>query len=355
MTELVFVTQVLDPEDPVLGFVVPWIGALARRASALTIVANEVRVRPDFGARVEVVSLEKERGAGRAARILRYQRTLARVGQGSRPVILAHMCPSYLVAAAPVLRARRLRSMLWFAHPSVTPTLVAAEAIADVVLTSLPGAYPRRTPKVRAIGQAIDVVGLAFEPRAPSADGLRLLGLGRTSPSKGFDRLVRSVGKVRADGLDASLRIVGPSTTPLEHRHLVELRRLVDELDVRDAVSFTGGVRPDQVPGVIRESSTLLNAMVSGSGDKVVFEAMALGRLVLVANPAFAPLIAGLPLDLSFDRTEVSDLAGAIRRLAEAGSEAVIETLHELRLRVEHGHSLEGWADRVMGLAGATR
>jgi glycosyltransferase involved in cell wall biosynthesis len=265
------------------------------------------------------------------------------------------MCPSYLVAAGPVLRARRLRSMLWFAHPSVTPTLVAAEAIADVVLTSLPGAYPRRTHKVRAIGQAIDVASLRFEPRAPSADGPRLLGLGRTSPSKGFDGLIRSLAKVRADGLDASLRIVGPSTTPSEHRHLVELGRLVDELGVRDAVTITGGVRPDQVPGVIRESSALLNAMISGSADKVVFEAMALGRPVLVANSAFAPLLAGLPLDLSFDRSDESDLAIAIRRLADAGNDPLVETLRELRLRVEQGHSLEGWADRVMRLAGALR
>jgi glycosyltransferase involved in cell wall biosynthesis len=129
----------------------------------------------------------------------------------------------------------------------------------------------------------------------------------------------------------------------------------VDELGVRDAVSITGGVRPDQVPGVIRESSALLNAMVSGSGDKVVFEAMALGRPALVANPAFAPLLAGLPVDLSFDRTDESDLASSIRRLADAGSDPLVETLRELRLRVELGHSLEGWADRVMGLAGAMR
>jgi glycosyltransferase involved in cell wall biosynthesis len=208
---------------------------------------------------------------------------------------------------------------------------------------------------VRAIGQAIDVASLRFEPRAPSADGPRLLGLGRTSPSKGFDGLIRSLAKVRADGLDASLRIVGPSTTPSEHRHLVELGRLVDELGVRDAVTITGGVRPDQVPGVIRESSALLNAMISGSADKVVFEAMALGRPVLVANSAFAPLLAGLPLDLSFDRSDESDLAIAIRRLADAGNDPLVETLRELRLRVEQGHSLEGWADRVMGLAGALR
>jgi glycosyltransferase involved in cell wall biosynthesis len=312
-----------------------------------------VRVRPDLGANATVVSLEKERGAGRAARLLRYERALARAGEGSRPTLLAHMCPSYLVAAGPIVRARRMRSILWFAHPSVTRSLVAAEAIADVVLTSLPGAYPRRTAKVRAIGQAVDVDRLSFDERMPTPGRLRLLALGRTSPSKGFDRIVRAVAKARADGVDATLRIVGPSTTAAEREHRAELRRTVRDAGLDDAVSIEPALKPDLVPDLIRDCDALVNAMVAGSGDKVVFETMALGRPALVANPAFAPLLGGLSFDLSFDRSDEGDLAAAIGRLSDAPADVLTATLRELRARIERDHALEGWAGRVMALAGA--
>ena len=43
MTRLVFVTQVLDPEDAVLGFVPNYLRPLACRVDRLVVIANEVR------------------------------------------------------------------------------------------------------------------------------------------------------------------------------------------------------------------------------------------------------------------------------------------------------------------------
>jgi len=64
---VVFVTQLIDPEHPVLGFVVPQIRKLAERIDHLTVIANEVRTEPS-SLPVELVSLGKERGRGRIRR-----------------------------------------------------------------------------------------------------------------------------------------------------------------------------------------------------------------------------------------------------------------------------------------------
>jgi glycosyltransferase involved in cell wall biosynthesis len=355
MTHVLFVTQVIDADDPTLGFVASWIDALAERAEGVTAIGNEVRGTPAFGSNVRVVSLGKERGAGRAARGFALQRAVATSG-GHRPVLLAHMCPIYLDITAPVTTARRVPTMLWFAHPSVTPELRLAERLSDVVLTSLPGAYPRPGPKVRVVGQATDTERIVFDPRAERDPGpLRLVAIGRTSPSKGFDRAIRALAKARAEGVEATLRIVGPSTTEQECAHATELRDLATATGLGSNVTFEPGVAPKQVDGIVRSADVLVNAMVSGSGDKVVFEAMAAGTVPLVANPAFRPLLSGLPIDLAFDRDDEAMLAGRIVTLSSADPAEMDRTRHTLRERVEAQHSLRGWAQRVVEIAEGLR
>src|SRR4051812_33877857 len=102
MTSLIFVTQLVDEEDPVLGFVTDWVRALARRAD-VTVIANGVRRVPnDLGA--DVISLGREKGAGKAARGARYERAVASLTAGGRiDALLAHMCPLYLDLASPWL------------------------------------------------------------------------------------------------------------------------------------------------------------------------------------------------------------------------------------------------------------
>ena len=351
MIDMVFLTQVIDAKDPTLGFVTSWVGALAARSASVTAVANEVRGTPAFPANVHVVSLGKERGAGKMARGAALQRAVA-TAPGDRPVVLAHMCPIYLDLAAPIAAVRRMPTMLWFAHPSVTPALRVAERVADVVLTSLPGAYPRPGPTVRVLGQATDTDRIWFDgSRVPRAGEIDLLAIGRTSPSKGFDHVIRALAKARADGIDATLRIVGPSTTQEERAHARDLAKLIAVHDLGSVVSLEPGLAPHEVDGVIRSADVLVSAMVSGSGDKVVFEAMAAGRLPLVSNAAFGSLLADLPLDLTFERDDEGELAERIVTLAATDVAVIEDARRSLRGRVEADHSLGGWADKVVAIA----
>jgi glycosyltransferase involved in cell wall biosynthesis len=348
MSRIVFVTQVMDDRHPVLGFAVGWVRALADRAEQVVVIANEVGHLPsNLGA--DVISLGKEWGAGRGRRGARYERALLRVKRTVRPHgLVAHMCPVYLNLAAPIARAAGWKTVLWFAHPADGPGLRLAERLAGAILTSLPGSYPRSGPKIRAIGQGIETDVFHFFPPPPVGDGVRLLALGRTSPAKGFPVAIRAVGLLRARGLEATLRIVGPSTTPQERGHGLELRRLIETEGLADSVSLEGPVPPAQVPELIASSHVLVNAMVGGTGDKVVFEAMALGRLPVVANPAFHPVLEGLALELSFTEGDERELAARIGDLARAEPSVREEVARELRARVVRDHSVDHWAEGVV-------
>jgi glycosyltransferase involved in cell wall biosynthesis len=349
---LLFVTQKLDAADPVLGFVIDWVRALGARTD-LTVIANESREVPaDLGA--EVVSLGRELGRSRQARGLRFlQEVRARTRSGRGDVLLAHMCPVYLNLAAPMLRLRHARGMLWFAHPAVSSSLRIADRFADVILTSLPGAYPLPGPKLRVIGQAVDVDAFGFDPRPPIRP-LRLIAIGRTSPSKGFATIVAAAAAARAAGSDVRLTIVGPSTTAQERAHRIELAALLAQM-LGDAGTLLPGVPHAQVPSVIAQHDVLVNAMVAGSGDKVVFEAAALGRPVLVSNPAFAGFLHGVPVPLTFGEGDHLGLAERIQALAASDTEAWMAMTKELRVRVERDHSLGHWADAVADAVGGGR
>ncbi len=348
---MIFVTQLIDADDPVLGFVVPQIRTLAARAEVI-VIANEVRQVPTgFGA--EVFSLGKEKGRGQAARGARYVATMNRVLRRSRPsAILAHMCPIYLTLAAPLARTYRVPTMLWFIHPDDSFSLHVAERLADVVITAFPGSYPRPASKVVPIGHAIDTESLAWAPSQPRDSApLRLLALGRTSPVKGYDVMIRALEIARRTGARAELRIVGPSVTPSEHRHRAELRSLAEHLPP-GTVRIDEGISRGDVAAVLRGADVVLNATEAGSADKVVFEAMAVGRPVVASSPAFDPLLHDAPLPLQFPDGDADALAQCISTLASAPAAEIDRVGRALRQRIEREHSLEHWVTEVVALAG---
>ena len=349
MTSLMFVTQLADPDDPGMGFTANLVRGLSSRFDRVWVIANEMR-RPFEYPGVEMVSLGKERGAGRASKALALSRMVAKLGKERQVALLAHQCPIYLNVAAPAAKWRGTPMLLWFAHPSVTPSLRIAEAATGLVVTSLPGAFPIPSKKLHVIGQAIDVGAFSWQPIEPSA-GLRIVAIGRTSPSKGFGTLIDAMAILRRGGVDVSARIVGPSLTDAERRHRQDLRSAVDRLGLADAVAVEDGLPPVAIPWLIGSADVLVNAMVAGSGDKVVFEAAATGRPVIVSNPSFAELLDGLEPSLRFPEGDARALADRIAALAELEPDRRVELARELRSRVERGHSLEHWSSSMHELA----
>ena len=355
---LIFVTQLLDQEDPVLGAVPGMVQALAERFERVVVIANETRSVPNG---VEVVSLGKERGRGRCVRGGAYEHALMSLLRSSRfDALLAHMCPVYLTAAAPLTSVARVPRLLWYTHPRDSRTLRTAERLADVVLTALPDTYPRASEKVRAIGHAIDVDRFAHVTAVSRRDGtLRLLALGRTSDSKAYGVAIDGVGHAREAGTDVSLRIVGPATNEAEGRERERLEARIRLSGLTGVVTIEPGVHAAVVPGLLEETDALLSTTIDGSGDKAVFEAMAAHRPTIVSNPAFAELVAGTRLDLTFPSGDASALGERLTAIASADPAAFEESGAILHERVREGHSRAHWAaavhDAVDELAGAER
>ena len=97
------------------------------------------------------------------------------------------------------------------------------------------------------------------------------------------------------------------------------------------------------MPQLLGLADAVVNATHGNAADKVVYEAAAACLPVFAASPVFDGL---LPDALRFDADVASSLARKIGAYAgEAG--------RDLRARVEAGHSVDHWAERVLEAAGA--
>jgi len=336
--KLIVVTQQVDPASAVLGATVPKLRALAERVDELGVPTDPATE----GALPQNATIRTFSASRRARRGMRFESALAReLARRPRPsAVLAHMCPIYTVLAAPLARPTGVKVLLWFTHWRRSTLLSAATRASSKVLSVDERRFPLRSRKLVAIGHGIDVSGLQCVER-PERSPLTLLALGRTSPAKGLETILRAVAEVP----DVALRVVGPSVTEEERMYRIALERFVLEHGLLDRIDVRGATPRHAVPGLYAQVDALVNDMRPGATDKVVYEAAATCLPVIASNPAFDSL---LPEELRFAHGDVDGLAAAIRRLAGIDRNGTGRRLREIVLRE---HSVGVWADRVVALA----
>ena len=180
----------------------------------------------------------------------------------------------------------RVPLLLWFTHWKPTRTLAARRAALDRGAHASTAARSRsRSGEGRArSGTGSTSRAFACVEREPGGR-LRAVALGRTSPAKGLETIVRAAALA-----DVELELRGPS---------------LDRRGARRAAAARGARRPARGAGAVRRrprrcsrsKDVLVNNMREGALDKVVYEAAATCMPVLASNtrlrrpaPARAPL-----------------------------------------------------------------
>ncbi|HXG77437.1 MAG TPA: glycosyltransferase family 4 protein, partial [Gaiellaceae bacterium] len=260
--------------------------------------------------------------------------------------VVAHMCPIYAVLAAPLVRPLRVPLVLWFTHWRASRLLRAAERVCTAVASVDERSFPLPSAKLHAIGHGIDLEELPCT--APAAGrGLRLLALGRYSPAKGLEVVLRAVALA---GDDVRLDVHGPCLSAAERAHRALLERVLEELGLGARVHLGDAVPRTRVPELLAEHDALVNNMRAGAPDKVVYEAGAACRPALASNPVFDGF---LEPELRFARDDPDELALRIRALTLQPPEARAELGRRLRARVEERHSVQSWARGILRAAEA--
>ena len=345
---LLVITPKVDPNDDLLGFVHTWMSRLAVRVERLYVL--QLWAAPAaLPSNCVVLSMGKDGGVGRTGQLARFARVVGALCLGRRvDGVLAHMGPIFAVCAAPFARAAGPPLALWYAHGAVSPTLRLAHALVDRVGTSSPAGFRIPSRKVRYTGQGIDTDRFV-PPGVEPADG-PIVSIGRISPVKDYETLLRAVARLRRRNLAPELEIVGGVHLPAERRYLYSLRDLAQRLDLGSQVYFRPGVAHHAVAPVFQAAALFASASKTGSLDKAVLEALSCGRLALTCNEAFRDFYGeegGAYMFPTGDDAALADrLDGALRT---AVTERRARGL-ALRARVVAEHGVDHLADELIKL-----
>lgn len=164
-----------------------------------------------------------------------------------------------------------------------------------------------------------------------------VLSVGRLSPEKGIDTLMRAISTI--SGLD--LHIVLAGSGPEKDN----LSALADKLKLR--VTFTGFMRDEKLADLYSAADIFALPSLSEAWGLVVNEAMEFSLpLVLSDHVGCVPeLLSEGKNGYSFPAGQEAELAECIRLLAE--NDSLRAEMGRLSREIVSAHSIENWADAV--------
>jgi glycosyltransferase involved in cell wall biosynthesis len=196
------------------------------------------------------------------------------------------------------------------------------------------------TPTVRAAVQA----ALAAAPRP------RLLYVSFLRYHKNHPSLLKAMAIIVKTYPDARLLLtVDPAAalTPDVAALLVEVKTVVEELGLREAVTWLGQLSPDEVTEAMRASDLMVFPSLAESFGLPLVEAMAAGCPIAAADRPYARDVAG-PAAAYFDPRDPSAIAARVLGLlADPAAIAALRREGEAR---RGGYSYDAIAERLAGL-----
>lgn len=202
----------------------------------------------------------------------------ARLGTRSPAVVARLHAPSFVTAR---LAAARAELDLWVGEALEAASVRAAQlvtapsrALGDVVTRR----WHLPAGRVRVVPNPIDEA--LFTPPLHSAEGAQsILIVGRVERAKGHDLLIEALPAIRRTVPGAHLLVVGA-----DGGARAELERRAAELNVSDAITWTGARNRDELPGVYGSASLCVVPSRFEAFSYTALEAMACGRPVLAAR-----------------------------------------------------------------------
>ena len=142
---------------------------------------------------------------------------------------------------------------------------------------------------IEVVGNGVDIDRFKPVNRQMARAALRiaphaevLISVGGLVPRKGFHRVIEVLPKLKIAHPDLRFLIVGGPSP--EGNNLPQLERQVDELGLKDYVTFLGPVQPDQLPALLSAADVFVLATSNEGWANVFLEAMACGLPVVTTD-----------------------------------------------------------------------
>lgn len=286
--KLLICTQAIDKNHPILGFFHAWVEEFSKHFEEVHVICL-VKGEYSLPEHVHVYSLGKEEGENKIKYLFRFYKYFSKFFfKVHVDFVFFHMGAIYNILGAPFFFLRKIyktKFYWWKTHGHIDLAGRVALLFVDTVYTGSKESFPVKTKKVRVVGSAVDI-GL-FTSSEEKRD-ITILFVGRISPIKNVDQVIKITKCLKDLGINVKTRIVG--NTP-DKAYAESLYKLCDTLELNSEIAFVGARTQEQLVGEYQRALISVNPSDTDSFDKVAIEAMACESILLSSNETFRSML----------------------------------------------------------------
>lgn len=260
---LLYVAQKINDDDE-LAFVSQWVEAFQNVGYDVTVICFE---RGTFDDRFKVVSLGKEKGAGKLLMLFRFWKFIF-TNKFDR--VFVHMIPEFFTMGGWWWKIQGVPSYMWYTHYALHIHIKLASVFSKRMFAATKQSMPQfdSNPKKIVTGHGVDVD--YWYTKNQCADEKNLLMVHRVSRSKRIELGIKALSLLPHD---YKLTIYGRL---IDDEYYQELLKLTSNLSLQDRVFFKGSVPASILRTVYPQYRIMIN-MASETIDKTMLEAMCNG------------------------------------------------------------------------------
>jgi len=343
--KLLILTQKVDLNDDVLGFMHSWILEFAQVCESVSVICLEKgEVKLPENVRVFSLGREKKFFNSPFLKRIQYLFYFYRYIWSERKnyeAVFVHMNEMYIILGWLLWKTLGKKISLWYAHGSISLSLKVAERLTDVIFTSTKSGFRLASKKLNVIGQGIDVETFKPEAEKNKREDYSVITIGRISPVKDYETLIKAAEILRLENFSLKVNIVGGAGTCDQEKYLQDLKKIVVEKGLGGVISFLGPMPNKNITPHLQAADLFVNMSHTGSLDKAILEAMACGVPVLTCNEALLEVLDQYKETLMYEKGNFKALAEKVKLVASMDAPTKEGVSKGLRSIVANKHSLQ--------------
>jgi len=333
--KLLIITQKVDKNDDVLGFMHRWIEEFAKHYEFLTVVCLD-EGEYDLPKNVIVFSLGKEQGVSKFRYVLNFYKYIWQE-RNNYDAVFVHMNQEYVLMGGFIWKMLSKKILFWRNHPMGNFLTNFSVFLSNIVFCASPFAYTARFKKTKVMP-----VGIDTDKFSPNTDrhviNNKIVYVGRISPIKYIELIIEAIKILNDRGVRCLLEVYGKPVPRVEDtKYFEKLKKMVNEGGLKEQVIFNDPVPNSIVPGLYRDAALSVNVTTTGSMDKTIFEAMACGVPVVTSNQA---MLDSFPELVCLENNPI-DLAEKIDCITKMNEKGRLELSRKVRGYIQREHSID--------------
>ncbi len=343
---LLILTQVVNSNDPVLGFFHGWIIELSQNYEHVSVICL-YEGKHDLPKNVHVFSLGKESGVSRFKYVTKFFKTIWKL-RNEYESVFVHMNQEYVLLGGWLWRLLNKKITLWRNHKIGSWRTILAGKIAHTVCYTSTASYTASFPNAVMMPVGIDE-NLFHTVQNIERKQNSFLYVGRISPIKNLDAMVDgfiALCHTYAD-TQSMFTLVGPADSTLDKNYKKNLEEKIIYAGLSDRITFLQAQAPSELAELYNRYMYCLNFTESGSFDKTIWESVFCGCIPIVYNTGFLDEI---PQEtrraIEIKSLDVHHVAQVLHNSVQHDQRGIVEHLMSVGIR----HSLKSLVEKLVNI-----